>query len=363
MKRYEKVNIEAIKVYARNAKIHPQRQIDQLRASIREFGFINPILLDKDYRIIAGHGRYEAAKQEGMEYVPCLFVEDLTAEQVRAYRLIDNKLQEASTWSFPDLNKELADLTVTFNMPAFGFDLPVLDLTIDEQHFARDEKDKPPNNDTNQYIRTLLNIHNLEVARFEGVGQWDIPEIYPVDEIEEITEWIGFNYMLSEPEPEGKGLHFFVDDYHFERVWNNPQRYVDKIRRFSAVLSPDFSPYTEMPFAMQLWNHYRKHWVAAFWQREGVTVIPTIRTSGDPRADSFFLEGEPKGGIVAISSMWSDRTGDLFKEKFEMMVDKLKPIRIIVYGDVLPWMDEYDIAIDQIEMWAVKQFKKGGKDD
>lgn len=56
MKRYEKVNIEAIKVYAGNAKIHPQRQIDQLRASIREFGFINPILLDKDYHIIAGHG-------------------------------------------------------------------------------------------------------------------------------------------------------------------------------------------------------------------------------------------------------------------------------------------------------------------
>lgn len=358
MKRYEKVNIEAIKVYAGNAKIHPQRQIDQLRASIREFGFINPILLDKDYHIIAGHGRYEAAKQEGMEYVPCLFVEDLTAEQVRAYRLIDNKLQEASTWSFPDLNKELADLTVTFNMPAFGFDLPVLDMGLNDFMKPKEGEDSEERNNMG-YVNTLLDIHNLGKAQYFGVGEYDIPQIWPIAEIEPITEWIGFNYMLSEPEPETKGLHFFVDDYQFERVWNNPQKYLEKLRRFRAVLSPDFSPYGDMPFAMQLWNHYRKHWLAAYWQNNGITVIPTIRASTDPRSEKFYLDGEPENGIVAISSMWAHEDDPGSEELFDDIVERLRPVKVFIYGEIFGWASKHKIPLERIETFSKKRFKKG----
>lgn len=94
MRRYENVKIDKLKPYENNAKIHPEKQIEQIANSIKEFGFINPVLIDSEYGIIAGHGRILGAKKLGMTEVPCLFIEDLTEEQKRAYILADNKLTE-----------------------------------------------------------------------------------------------------------------------------------------------------------------------------------------------------------------------------------------------------------------------------
>lgn len=364
MKRYESVKLDDIKPYADNAKIHPQRQIDRIRASIREFGFINPIILDSHYEIIAGHGRLEAARQEGMEAVPCLFVEDLEPDQIRAFRLIDNKLAEESAWSVPELNKELADLTVAFNMPAFGFNLPSLDLIkSDEKGIGAVKTDEEGFEVEPVDYKWIMqdkvnNILNLGLAHYDGVGHFDIPEILPVYEAGPVDDWIGFNYMLSEPEPENKGLHFFVDDYQFERIWNAPQRYLEKLARFKVVLSPDFSPYGNMPFVMQAWNHYRKHWLAAYWQDSGVHVVPTIRASTDPRSFDFFLEGEPHGGIVCISSMWAHIAMEELQEEFRRMMEGLEPVKVFVYGDLFGWMEEYGVPLERIETFAEKRFKK-----
>lgn len=70
--------------------------------------------------------------------------------------------------------------------------------------------------------------------------------------------------------------HFFIDDYRFERVWNQPERYIDTLRKYDGVLSPDFSMYTDMPLPMQAWNSYRSKALAKYWQGEGITVIPTL---------------------------------------------------------------------------------------
>jgi len=78
---FEKVPIDKLVPYARNARTHSKEQILQLRSSIREFGFINPCLIDKDYNILAGHGRVLAAKEEGLTELPCVFVEHLTEAQ------------------------------------------------------------------------------------------------------------------------------------------------------------------------------------------------------------------------------------------------------------------------------------------
>ncbi len=80
--------------YEKNAKIHGQGQIEKLKASIQEFGFLTPCLIDKDFNIIAGHGRVMAAKELGIEKVPCVFIEGLTEAQRKAYILADNKLGE-----------------------------------------------------------------------------------------------------------------------------------------------------------------------------------------------------------------------------------------------------------------------------
>lgn len=145
--------------------------------------------------------------------------------------------------------------------------------------------------------------------------------------------------MLSEQEPEGKGVHCFVNDYQFERLWNNPDRYIEKLQRFAVVASPDFSPYGDMPFCLQLFNHYRKHWVARYLQENGVHVIPTIRASTDPRSKRFYLDGEPKNSPVIISSMYTndEESRRIYQEEYNTMYDTLNPSCVFIYGKQFGW--------------------------
>jgi hypothetical protein len=170
--------------------------------------------------------------------------------------------------------------------------------------------------------------------QFEGEGRFDIPIIQPVKQMPEVTEWIGFNYVLSDKNPEGKGVHFFVDDYQFERVWNTPERYIDKLSQYAAVMAPDFSPYADMPLCAALFNHYRKHWFAAYMQSHGITVIPVVRGSHDKRYYDFCLDGNPKDGVIAISAMWTktEEAKQEFIEEYNFFYDALKPRKVLLYG-------------------------------
>ncbi|MGI5943071.1 MAG: site-specific DNA-methyltransferase [Pelotomaculaceae bacterium] len=121
--RFEKVNIDRLVPYARNARTHSKEQILQLRASLREFGFVNPVIVDKDLNVIAGHGRILAAKEEGIAEVPCVFAEHLTEAQKRAYIIADNRLALNAGWDAEMLSVELADLQATdFDISLLGFD-------------------------------------------------------------------------------------------------------------------------------------------------------------------------------------------------------------------------------------------------
>lgn len=117
----QEVEVEKIRPYERNAKTHTGRQVEQIANSIRQFGFRQPIVLDKNGVIIIGHGRYQAAMQLKMKTVPCVRAEDLTEEQVAALRLADNKLNE-SDWDMDNLEKELAEIQ-DIDMADFGLDL------------------------------------------------------------------------------------------------------------------------------------------------------------------------------------------------------------------------------------------------
>lgn len=121
--RLEKVNIDKLVPYARNARTHSKEQILQLRASLREFGFVNPVIVDKDLNIIAGHGRVLAAKEEGITEVPCVFAEHLTEAQKRAYIIADNRLALNAGWDIEMLSVELSELQgVDFDLSLLGFD-------------------------------------------------------------------------------------------------------------------------------------------------------------------------------------------------------------------------------------------------
>ncbi|HZK10301.1 MAG TPA: site-specific DNA-methyltransferase [Clostridia bacterium] len=138
--RFEKVNIDKLVPYARNARTHSKEQILQLRASLREFGFVNPVIVDKDLNIIAGHGRILAAKEEGVKEVPCVVVEHLTEAQKRAYILTDNRLALNAGWDAEMLSVELADLQgVDFDISLLGFDDAELNKLLGDIEDVQDD--------------------------------------------------------------------------------------------------------------------------------------------------------------------------------------------------------------------------------
>ena len=138
MRKYDNVSIDRLKPYENNARTHSEEQVNKIVRSIEEFGFINPVLIDGDYGIIAGHGRVMAAKKMGMTEVPCLFVEDLTDAQKRAYIIADNKLALDAGWDEELLKIELAELQeMDFDITLTGFELDELEL--DEPVEAEDD--------------------------------------------------------------------------------------------------------------------------------------------------------------------------------------------------------------------------------
>lgn len=116
------MDIDELIPYANNAKIHTKDQIQQLRGSLREFGFVTPVLIDFDGNIIAGHGRVIAAREEGMDQVPCVMVSNLTEAQRKAYILADNRMSEIAPWDAAKLDIEVQGLKdIAFNVGLIGF--------------------------------------------------------------------------------------------------------------------------------------------------------------------------------------------------------------------------------------------------
>lgn len=128
---------EELKPYKNNAKRHPEEQIEQIKESIKEFGFNDPIAVDKDNVVVEGHGRLIAAMEMGLEKVPVIKLDELTEEQRKAYTLIHNKLTMNSGFDFSALSLELSDLKDTFDMSSFGFE----DFELDNTAFDVKDED------------------------------------------------------------------------------------------------------------------------------------------------------------------------------------------------------------------------------
>ena len=128
--------IDTLTPYENNARTHSDDQIKKIQASLREFGFVNPVLIDANRGVIAGHGRIEAAKREGMTEVPCVFVEHLTDAQKRAYILADNRLAELAGWDMDAVRIEIERLAEDgFGIEITGFefdDIPMGKIAEDD---------------------------------------------------------------------------------------------------------------------------------------------------------------------------------------------------------------------------------------
>lgn len=133
--------IKELKPYKKNAKKHSKEQVEQIANSIKEFGFTQPVIIDKHNSVVAGHGRILGAKKAGLKQVPTVCLEDLTEEQIKAYRLVDNKLNE-SEWDFSLLDEELGVLSEDIDMDLFGFDTDISDEELEKKKIEFEIKEK-----------------------------------------------------------------------------------------------------------------------------------------------------------------------------------------------------------------------------
>jgi len=185
--------------------------------------------------------------------------------------------------------------------------------------------------------------------QFPCVGFYGIPEMKPTTttgdkmlrfmdhkEVENLSEYIA---------------HFYYDDYKFMAAWRDPDKYIDLLRQFKAVVSPDFSLYTDFPRALQILSCYRRQWCGAYWQSQGIDVIPDV-VWGDKESFKYCFDGLPIGGTVAVSTVgvkndptWNNKLSDLFKAGYNEMLERLSPTTILFYGDMIDGLEGNIIRI------------------
>ena len=147
------------------------------------------------------------------------------------------------------------------------------------------------------------------------------------------TQLLGFNYAMSS-KYFNKGIHFYLDDYQFERVWNAPEKYVPILKKYDFVLSPDFSLYLDMPKPLQIYNVYRSRLLGAYWQSEGINVIPTLSWS-DENSFDFAFDGLEKGGTVTVSTVGilkNEQAKEIWTNGMAEMIKRVNPKKILIYG-------------------------------
>ena len=185
----QNISLTDIHPYARNPRKN-DKAVKNVAASIREFGFLVPLVIDRNHEIVAGHTRYKAAKSLGMKTVPCVIADELTEDQIKAFRLADNKVGEMAAWDMDLLPLELADIAMP--MADFGFEV-ISDEDFSE-NFTLDDGEKKPFQpisitvhdeqaklilaaiqyvyDTNAVTETFTNENHNGNGLYEVVRQW-----------------------------------------------------------------------------------------------------------------------------------------------------------------------------------------------
>ena len=321
--------------YERNAKLHPQSQVDYIANSSLQFGWTQPIVVDENNVVVIGHGRLLAAKQLHLDKVPVVRRDDLTEEQTKALRIIDNRI--AKTKTDMDILAEELNTIMDIDMDQFGVDLNDFELNL------MDDEDE----DRSSLQHNVF--ENQERMRFPSDNYYGFPTINGTQTVGD--KMLRFCDWKEIKDPENYIAHFYYDDYKFISAWREPDKYIDRLRMFKAVVAPDFSLYTDFPITLQILSCYRRQWCAAYWQSLGIDVIPDV-VWGEKESFRFCFDGIPKHSTVAVSTVgvkrdkeWNNETDSLFRDGYNEMLKRLEPTAILFYGDMIEGLDGNIIKI------------------
>lgn len=211
---------------------------------------------------------------------------------------------------------------------------------------------------------------------FDSDEPWAMPVI-PKPKLNLETECdlrvIGFDRVKNgEDSHYSRLVHFFLYDYKFENIWAHPQKYVNILKQYKAVLSPDFSMYIEMNPVMQLYNTFRNRWCGAFLAAQGIQVVPTVNWGLENTFD-FCFNGIEKGGTVAVSTYMVNEHGhhrdqkDFFLKGYNEMMKRIEPELVICYNEPFPEMEGNILYINyDLSSWrhyGDDEVKAYGKDN
>lgn len=144
------------------------------------------------------------------------------------------------------------------------------------------------------------------------------------------------------------GVHFFVDDYRFSGVYDNPQKSLNRYSQYAFLLSPDFSTYAEMELWRQIESVAKNRWVGAYWQSKGLTVVPTI-SWGLAQSFEFCFDGVEQNATVAVGMIGCKRNKNGFMRGYNAMLERLKPSKILCFGTPFEEMEGNIVTIDYIQ--------------
>ena len=205
--------------------------------------------------------------------------------------------------------------------------------------------------------------------QFPGSGKLQIPIIPKFREkpgdFDDLL-LIGFDKTHLEDQTHlDRMVHFFLYDYRFERVWKSPDNDIEKLSRYRAVLSPDFSMYLEMAPVMQLYNVFRNRWCGAYWASKGLRVIPTVNW-GDESTFDFCFDGIERGSTVAVSTYMASEHDNRCDQKewfmagYNEMLRRIEPERIICYNTPFPEMQGNVVCVDyERSSWKYMNYERG----
>lgn len=341
-------SVDDLLPYANNPRLN-DGAVDAVAASIKEFGFKVPIIVEADGVIVTGHTRLKAARKLGLNQVPVIVASDLSPEQAKAFRLADNRVSELAQWDMGKLDIELGNIA-DIDMGDFGFDLSTeSDKHEDDDSWYGDERKRTDN------------AYNLGIVDFTNMTDdfWQMPVIKNDGFIPD--DLIGFNYAKTSKSKQA-GIHFFVDDYQFERVWNKPGAYADVLSQYECVLTPDFSLYLDMPMPMKIWNVYRSRQIGAYYQSLGLKVIPTMSWAEDATFE-FCFRGVPQGSVVAVSTIGVKDDANalrIWRDGMTEMIRQIEPSTILVYGGELDF-DYGSIDVRYYDNKVTRRLKDNGR--
>lgn len=317
MKKIEEIHLlpSELKLDFGNPRTISQREIEKLKKSIEKFGDFGVIVINEQNQVLSGNQRISVMLEMNLNVpILCKRLTGYSLAEQKAVNIRANKAAgkfdnvEINKW-LEDIKVEIEDITLT------GFEIPTIKVD--------DVKEKKESSG-----------ENIDKLVFNGSGKFDIPKM--LKQSIDVNGLISFE-SCAYSDDKDKTVHFFIHDYKFSKIWNNPDKYKALFQKFNGILSPAFNLPLDMPIALQIYNTYRNRWLSRFYQEKGVSVIPSIVWSNENSYD-FCFDGIELGQTVAVNScgtLKNEYAKNIFLYGFNAMVERLKPSKIIIYGDEL----------------------------